>query len=165
MRAPGRRPARLDLVSAQPVSLEFLPPHLRAVPYVYARHPGATAPGDVSNGANCQLYAYAVLAHFGLHVPPMHSSGLWADRDATQVVRDPQPMDLLLFDGGRKPDLEEGYAAHIAVHVGPDQVLHLCQEVGVPIVWSYADFAARPRYSRLLGAKRVKGAPTGGNAA
>lgn len=136
--------------------LGFLPPHLRGVPYVYARHPGATAPGDVAAGANCQVYAYAVLAHFGRHVPPLHSSELWADRAATELTDVAAPLDLLLFDGGPRPGVEEGYAAHVGVHLGPDRVLHLCREVGVPVVWTYADFAARPRYARLLGIKRVK---------
>jgi hypothetical protein len=140
-------------------SLAFLPEHLRGVPYVYARHPEATEAGDVSGGANCQLYAYAVLAHFGRYVPPLHSSGLWAEHEAVETVAEAAPLDLLLFDSGPKPGLEEGYAAHIGVHVGPDRVLHLCQEVGVPVVWRYADFAARPRYARLLGAKRARGVP------
>lgn len=152
-------------------SLEFLPEGLRGVPYVYTRHPGAVAAGDVAAGANCQLYAYAVLAHFGRHVPPLHSSGLWAEHDVMETVDEPAPLDLLLFAARPKPEtepkgesevepevepeVEAGYAAHIGVHIGPDRVLHLCREVGVPVVWSYADFAARPRYARLLGVKRA----------
>jgi hypothetical protein len=139
-------------------ALAFLPPRLRRVPYVYARHPGNTAPGDVSGGANCQLYAYAVLRHFGHHVPPVRSSDLWADHTAMRTVTDLLPLDLLLFDPGprpEKPGRAEGYAAHIAVHLGPDRILHLCQEIGLPTLWTRADFAARPRYARLLGAKRA----------
>ncbi|WP_436770838.1 cell wall hydrolase [Yinghuangia sp. YIM S09857] len=134
----------------------FLPPHLRRVPYVFARHPGATAPGDVAGGANCQVYAYAVLAHFGRHVPPLHSSDLWADRAATEIAEVAAPLDLVLFDSGGLPDAAEGYAAHVGIHVAPGRVLHLCAEVGVPVVWSYDEFAARPRYARLLGIKRVR---------
>lgn len=146
----------MDRVELPVITLESLPPHMHGVPYVYARHPLSTAPGDLAEGANCQLYAYAVLAHFGLTVPPLRSSELWADRDATSVVDEPRSLDLVFFDGGRRPDVPEGYAAHVGVHVGGDRVLHLSREVGVPAIWSYADFATRPRYARLLGAKRVR---------
>lgn len=135
---------------------DFLSPRFRSVPYVGARHPDATAPGDLSGGANCQVYAYAVLAHFGWRVPPLRSSELWADRDFTEPAAVPRVFDLILFDAGRRPDRDEGYGAHVGVHVGPDRVLHLCREVGVPAVWSYAEFTERPTYTRLLGAKRPR---------
>ncbi|MYS79471.1 cell wall hydrolase [Streptomyces sp. SID5474] len=134
----------------------MLPPRFRAVPYVYARHPQAVAAGDLTAGANCQLYAYAFLAHHGLHVPPLRSSELWADDTATVRVTEPAPLDLLLFDAGPRPDRDPGYAAHVGVHLGPDRVLHLCREVGRPAVWSYAEFAAHPGYSRLFGVKRCR---------
>ncbi|MFI1382970.1 cell wall hydrolase [Embleya sp. NPDC020886] len=135
----------------------LLPPRFRAVPYVYARHPQAAPAGDLSAGANCQLYAYAFLAHHGLRVPPLRSSDLWTDDAATvRVVGEPEPLDLVLFDGGPRPDRDPGYAAHIGVHLGPDRVLHLCREVGRPAIWSYTEFAARPHYARLLGVKRCR---------
>ncbi|MFJ8742415.1 cell wall hydrolase [Embleya sp. NPDC127516] len=138
-------------------SLSVLPARFRDVPYVYARHPQAVAPGNLAAGANCQLYAYAFLAHHGLRVPPLHSSDLWADDTATvRVVGEPEPLDLLLFDAGPRPDRDPGYAAHIGVHLGPDRVLHLCREIGRPAIWSYAQFAARPRYARLFGIKRCR---------
>ncbi|MFE7318409.1 cell wall hydrolase [Streptomyces sp. NPDC057555] len=140
---------------------------LRNVAYSAARHPGAgppecpsppgagAAPRDLTGGANCQRYAYAVLAHFGRWVPPLRSSELWADRRATGPADPPGPLDLVLFDGGPVTGRPEGYGAHVGLHLGPDRVLHLCREVGRPAVWTYADFAARPRYARFLGAKRV----------
>ncbi|UGQ12904.1 cell wall hydrolase [Yinghuangia sp. ASG 101] len=144
--------------AAGPLALPaFLPPGFRSVRYAAARHPGTTTAGDLSGGANCQVYAYAVLAHVGLRVPPLRSSELWADREATESAAVPGLFDLVLFDGGRKPGRDEGYGAHVGVHVGPDRVLHLCREVGAPAVWSYRDFAERPYYSRLLGIKRVRG--------
>ncbi|HSA53701.1 MAG TPA: cell wall hydrolase [Yinghuangia sp.] len=138
-----------------------MPPQFRSVPYVSARHPGATPPGDLSGGANCQVYAYAILAHVGLPVPPLRSSELWADRLSTELVPQPAQFDLVLFDGGARPDREEGYAAHVGLHVGTDRILHLCREIGVPAIWSYAEFAKRPHYARLLGAKRVRAASRG----
>lgn len=156
-----------------------LPRYLRNVPYSGARHPGTPSPDgpsspggppqgrprppaqdpaaavpDLSEGANCQRYAYAVLRHHGLAVPPLRSSDLWADTGATLRTERPGPLDLVLFDGGPVPGRPPGYGAHVGVHLGPDRVLHLCREVGRPAVWRYADFAARPRYARLLGFKR-----------
>ncbi|MFE1172385.1 cell wall hydrolase [Streptomyces sp. NPDC058773] len=157
------------------VAFRQLPEALRNVTYSGARHPGATtpecpshtaggpagrpAPGpfdDLDRGANCQRYAYAVLRHFGLLIPPLRSAELWADTRATHRVDRPQPLDLVLFDGGPAAGRPPGYGAHVGVHLGPDEVLHLCREAGRPVVWRYADFAARPRYGRFLGTKRVK---------
>lgn len=112
---------------------------------------------DLAGGANCQRYAYAVLRHFGLGVPPLRSAELWADTRATRRAGRPRPLDLVLFDAGPNGDRPEGYGAHVGVHLGPDAVLHLCREVGRPAVWCYADFAARTRYARFLGIKRVRG--------
>lgn len=159
------------------VALSRLPEALRKVTYSGARHPGAGTPecpshaphgtagaagppvpdtfADLAGGANCQRYAYAVLRHFGLLVPPLRSAELWADDRATRRAGRPRPLDLVLFDGGPAAGRPPGYGAHVGVHLGPDQVLHLCREAGRPVVWRYADFAARPRYRRFLGAKRV----------
>ncbi|MFH8590925.1 cell wall hydrolase [Streptomyces rimosus] len=147
-----------------PDPLSRLPAALRDVPYAGARHPGAAPlpgrhPYDVTAGANCQLYAYAVLRHFGRTVPPLRSAELWADTAATERAAPPRPLDLVLFDAGEVPRRPAGYGAHVGVHLGPDQVLHLCKEAGRPAVWSYADFAERARYARFLGAKRVRQAP------
>ncbi|MFG2888735.1 cell wall hydrolase [Streptomyces sp. NPDC048248] len=157
--------------SPGPDVLRRLPEALRGVAYSAARHPVAGAPdcpsataagagagpAGLAEGANCQLYAYAVLGHFGLVVPALRSSELWADDRATRRVERLRPLDLVLFDAGPAEDRPAGYGAHVGVHVGGDAVLHLCREVGRPAVWSYADFAARPRYARFLGAKRVVG--------
>ncbi|MFK0259871.1 cell wall hydrolase [Streptomyces angustmyceticus] len=162
------------------VALRSLPEALRKVTYSGARHPGAPTPecpscvpdgaadasgstapdtfADLAGGANCQRYAYAVLRHFGLLIPPLRSAELWADDRATRRAARPQPLDLVLFDAGPAEGRPPGYGAHVGVHLGPDQVLHLCREIGRPAVWRYADFAARPRYRRFLGAKRAVGA-------
>ncbi|MEU5211163.1 cell wall hydrolase [Streptomyces sp. NPDC020742] len=163
-----------------PIALGQLPAALRKVTYSGARHPGAGTPecpsygldgdagaasgaapdasgpfADLVGGANCQRYAYAVLRHFGLRVPPLRSAELWADDRASARADRPRPLDLALFDGGPVAGRPEGYGAHVGVHLGPDRVLHLCREVGRPVVWRYRDFAARPRYARLLGFKRA----------
>ncbi|WP_431676831.1 hydrolase [Kitasatospora sp. KL5] len=148
MTAPDARPA-----TGPDTLLSRLPPALLAVPYVGARHPLSRAvaerPGP-EHGANCQLYAYAVLAHFGLRAPALRSSDLWEDTGSTLRVAEPAPLDLLLFNAGPDP-----YGAHVGVCAGEGAVLHLCAEVGRPAVWSLAEFAARERYRVLIGAKRV----------
>jgi hypothetical protein len=152
-RHPGPVPDDTPARPAGATGLE-LPPHLRRARYAAGRFPGAPGPENVAEGANCQRYAYAVLRWFGFAVPPLRSAELWEDTEATLRVAAPRPLDLVLFDHGEAPRRPEGYGAHVGVHLGPGQVLHLCAEVGQPAVWSYRDFAERPRYARFLGAKR-----------
>lgn len=133
--------------------LARLPAEFWEVPYVPARFPGAEAiaerPG-IEHGANCQYYAYEVLRHFGLDPPPLRSSELWADTIATVRVSEPECLDLVLFNA-----TGDAWGAHVGVHVADDQVLHLCVEIGHPIVWPYEAFQTRTRYRTLIGAKRV----------
>ncbi|MDI3403712.1 hydrolase [Streptomyces cavernicola] len=133
--------------------LARLPERFWSVPYKGSRFPGAAdvlARPALRFGANCQLFAYAVLGHFGIGVPPLRSSELWHDTAATVHVPAPGPLDLVLFNGDDDP-----YGAHVGVWAGGDAVLHLCTEAGRPAVWTRAEFARRARYRVLLGAKRV----------
>ncbi|QLH24793.1 hydrolase [Streptomyces sp. Rer75] len=130
-----------------------LPDRFWSVPYVGARFPGSPAVAerpDLAEGANCQLFAYAVLRHHGLEPPALRSGELWADSATTTRVTAPRPLDLLLFNA-----TDDAYGAHVGVWAGPDQVLHLCAEAGLPAVWPLSAFAARPRYRTLIGVKRV----------
>jgi hypothetical protein len=43
--------------------------------------------------------------------------------------------------------------------MAPGEILHLCHEIGVPVIWPPAMFAARPRYATLIGLKRVTARP------
>ncbi|MFI8510235.1 hydrolase [Streptomyces sp. NPDC085460] len=132
-----------------------LPAEFLSVRYDGSRFPGAASvaarPG-LGPGANCQLYAYEVLRHFGLNPPDLRSSELWDDTERT--VRVPvdglRPLDLLLFNS-----VDRAYGAHVGVWAGEGEILHLCAEAGRPVVWRPEDFAARERYGVLLGAKRV----------
>ena len=130
--------------------LDRLPAAFRFVRYDGARIPDGSH--DLSAGANCQLYAYAVLAQFGLRVPPLRSSELWADMEATRRVTDFEPFDLLLFSPDGEP-----FGAHVAVCAGEGQALHLCKSVGQPVIWSLDHFADRPEYRVLIGGKRLSG--------
>ena len=132
---------------------ETLPDDFWSVTYVGARFPGApdvlARPG-LEFGANCQVFAYAVLRHFGLRPPELRSSDLWADTAATVAVDAPQALDLLLFNASAG-----AYGAHLGVFLGEDRILHLCAEAGRPAVWTMDDFRSRPRYRTLVGIKRV----------
>ncbi|MFI0776924.1 hydrolase [Streptomyces sp. NPDC021212] len=135
-----------------------LPDRFWSVPYVGVRFPGSPAVAerpDLAEGANCQLFVYAVLRHFGLEPPPLRSSDLWADTAATTRVATghaapARPLDLLLFNA-----TDDAYGAHVGVWASPDRVLHLCAEAGSPAVWPLDAFADRPRYRTLIGVKRV----------
>ena len=133
--------------------LSRLPAAFWTVPYARSRFPGSAAVADrpgLAEGANCQLFAYGVLGHFGLAPPALRSSDLWDDTEATVRVPVARPLDLLFFNA-----TDDAYGAHIGVWTGDDEVLHLCAEVGRPAVWGLADFAARNRYRVLIGVKRL----------
>lgn len=122
------------------------------MPYAGRAYPGAPAPGPIEHGANCQRYAYAVLELFGVRLPPLRSSDLWADAEHTDRVAGPsRPLDLWLFNRSADP-----YGAHVGVWLAEGQVLHLCGAVGYPAVWSPEDFTGEPRYRTLVGAKRPR---------
>jgi hypothetical protein len=126
-----------------------LPAEFLTVPYRSERFPGAPGVTGVADGANCQLYAYAVLAHFGRYVPPLRSSELWTDERLQTVAGDARELDLILYS--ERPD---PYGAHVGVIVGDDAVLHLCAEIGRPVVWTERQFAERDRYRVRIGIRR-----------
>jgi cell wall-associated NlpC family hydrolase len=127
---------------------DTLPPRFRTVGYAGAQVPDGSH--DLSHGANCQRYAYAVLAHFGIELPPWRSSELWADVMLTERVTEFQPLDLLLYN-----PTDEPYGAHVAIYAGAGQALHLAKSVGHPVIWSLAEFAEQPQYRVLIGGKRT----------
>jgi hypothetical protein len=92
--------------------------------------PGSDTPPSWLDGANCQRFAYGVLGLFGFELPPFRSSELWTDTTATVAVDDPRPLDLGLVNATDDP-----YGAHVVVSLGDDLVLHLCEEIGHPLVW------------------------------
>ncbi|MFF2993663.1 hydrolase [Streptomyces sp. NPDC057950] len=135
-----------------------LPERIWSTPYVSRRFPGswsvAERPG-LADGANCQYFAYEVLRHFGPRLPAWRSSDLWDDTVLTERVRESRPLDLALFSSG-----DQAWGAHVGIVVGEGRVLHLCAEVGRPVIWTLLEFATRERYRTLLGFKRPR--PGGG---
>jgi cell wall-associated NlpC family hydrolase len=131
--------------------LGSLPASFLEVPFSERMIPGRDPELGLTAGSNCQRYAYAVLQHFGLSVPDFRSSELWTDEAFVTTVPDPAPLDLVLY--AATPD---EWGAHVGVYLGANAVLHLCKEIGVPVVWDFEDFAARERYRWLIGFKRVR---------
>jgi hypothetical protein len=125
-----------------------LPAWVLDAPYSASAHPGAPDAPPIGDGANCQRYAYAVVALFGRSVPPVRSSELWTWPAQHPGRADALPLDLALVNG-----TEDAWGAHVAV-VTRTALLHLCSEVGRPAVWTWQDFARRPRYAHLVGLVR-----------
>jgi hypothetical protein len=129
-----------------------VPPEFRSIPYDGDRHPGAVE-FDFSQGANCQLWAYALLKHFGLDVPPFRSSELWEDAEFSEAVQRWEPLDLLLFN-----ETESAWGAHVVVYLGDDVVAHLSRQRGLPAVCTIEELLRTPNCRVLVGAKRIKAA-------
>jgi hypothetical protein len=128
----------------------LLPDHFWNVSYNGRRLPGAPGNAELTGGANCQTFAYAVLRHFGRSIPELRSSELWHDREHTFVVTAWEPLDLILFNRSH-----EAFGAHVGVFIG-DRILHLCKSKGRPALWDISQFAERREYRVLIGAKRAR---------
>jgi cell wall-associated NlpC family hydrolase len=126
-----------------------LPEPFWTVAYNGANVP-SEAPYELTGGANCQVFAYAILQHFRIAMPPLRSSELWSDTTFTRRVDAYRPLDLLLFNR-----TEEAWGAHVALFVGDGKAVHLCASEGRPVIWTIEDFALRAEYALLLGGKRV----------
>ena len=128
-----------------------IPRHFLSIPYNAEIYPGIPHPADLATGANCQVFAYAILAHFGIAFPPLRSSELWSDTQHTSLVSDLEPLDLLLF-----APTHDAYGAHVALHVGEGHAIHLSRAVGKPAIWPLDTFATHEKYRVFVGAKRPK---------
>ena len=131
------------------MAVPFIPDHFWSVAYAGACIPDGSH--DLSAGANCQTFAFALLAANGLDLPPFRSSDLWADDIFTLTVRDLRPLDLLLFHN--RPD---AWGAHVAIHLTEGRAIHLAKFEGKPEIWPLDRFGQDPRYWCFIGAKRVR---------
>jgi lipoprotein Spr len=128
-----------------------IPERFRRVPYNGRRHPGRAGARGLSDGANCQHYAYQYLRYHGYEVPNLRSSDLWADSKHSTVAGRLRRFDVVLFN--REPS---AWGAHVGVYLGNSRVLHLCKAVGHPEVRTLAQFASDPAYKIRIGAKRFR---------
>jgi hypothetical protein len=121
-----------------------IPERFWQVRYDQAHDPNSPELHPMAQGANCQNFAYELLRHFGRDLPHFRSSNLWEDTEYTAIVKDPQAFDLLLFNR-----TEAAWGAHVALHVGDGQAIHLSKKVGSPVVWPLARFSRAARIRRL----------------
>lgn len=106
--------------------------------------------GDFSLGANCQVFAYALLKHFGLSVPNFRSSELWDDVTWTRSTTLFCPLDLMLYNQN-----SDAFGAHVGVFVGEGEVFHLSLGNGTPKFELHSDLLKQDKYRCFIGAKRV----------
>jgi cell wall-associated NlpC family hydrolase len=129
-----------------------IPARFFEVPYDGSCIPDESRAVRLKDGANCQVFAYELLRHFGLRPPLLRSSELWSDAASTEVVAgELEPLDLLLFNS-----TPEAYGAHVAVYVGDGRAIHLSRRVGRPAVCTIEELMATPEHRCLIGAKRVR---------
>lgn len=127
-----------------------VPPAFFEVSYVAKRIPGSNDQDDLSLGANCQLFAYSLLRHFGKSIPPFRSSELFEDNTYTHQVQNFEPLDLMLYHHKK-----EAYGAHIGLYLGAGKVIHLAKALGKPEVRQHIDFNQLERCRYFIGAKRL----------
>lgn len=132
------------------IDITFLPETFRQVHYAGKRIPGVENEDDLTLGANCQVYAYALLRHHGLHMPPFRSSELWTDTEYTQVVTEFQPLDIMLYN-----KTNAAYGAHVGLYLGDGWILHLSKEIGQPAIQTHQALLLNERYAFFIGAKRI----------
>ena len=127
-----------------------IPKRFLAVKYNGDRFPGVPCASDLTGGANCQVFAYELLRHFGKTIPDFRSSELWEDESFTHEVTSFEPLDLLLYNKE-----QQAWGAHIGVFIGDDSIIHLSKRIGLPAIWKHKDFATQQQYKYFIGAKRV----------
>jgi murein DD-endopeptidase / murein LD-carboxypeptidase len=128
-----------------------VPKRFLAISYNGDHYPGAPGVNGLIEGANCQLYAYEILRHFGLQIPDFRSSNLWEDTQYTDIVSDLGPLDIVLFNRTKKV-----WGAHVGLCISSDEIIHLSKQVGRPAIWGMAEFQMRPEYQTFIGAKRIR---------
>jgi hypothetical protein len=128
-----------------------IPVRMFGVIYDSSMYPKNSRPNVLKKKANCQLFVYAVLGHFGYKIPGFRSSELWSDNVYTKKVEKPKMLDILLFN-----KTKSAYGAHLGLCLGNDRVIHLSKKIGYPTIWSFAEFEKHSQYKVLVGIKRLR---------
>jgi len=128
-----------------------IPRYFFEISYNEACYPGSTDTNGLTNGANCQWFAYELLRYFGLEIPNFRSSELWEDVYHTYKVENFEPLDLLLWNSSKDP-----WGAHVGVYIEEQQAIHLSRKVGRPVIWPLSRFIEQKNYRFFIGAKRVR---------
>jgi len=127
-----------------------IPEEFYNVEYASARVPGVENQSDLSLGANCQVFAYALLEENGLHVPNDRSSELWSDTSYSEAVTEFEALDLMLYNS-----TSDAYGAHVAVYIGEGRIIHLSLQNGRPEITTHICMLSIEKYKCFIGAKRV----------
>mgnify|MGYP000315444279 CR=1 FL=1 len=128
----------------------IIPKAFYNVKYKTERFPGVENQSDLTFGANCQLFAYALLKENGLQVPNDRSSELWSDTRYSKVVTDFEPLDLMLYSPNG-----DAYGAHVGVYIGDGRVIHLSYANGKPEILPHIELLNNEKYRCFVGAKRI----------
>ena len=127
-----------------------IPASFYDVEYRSDRIPGIDNQSDLKLGANCQVFAYALLKENGRYVPNDRSSELWSDRSYSEVVSEFEPLDLMLYNSSN-----DAYGAHVGVYVGEGKIIHLALRNGKSKIELHGDMLKKDRYQCFIGAKRI----------
>lgn len=127
-----------------------IPNYFFEIPYKGSCYPGAPQLGDFKDGANCQVFVYQLLAHFGYPLlPDFRSSDLWEDSIYTSPTTAIQAFDILFWN-----KTSTAWGAHIGLALDANQVIHLSRENGSAVIWPLERFLEKTPYKFFLGAKR-----------
>lgn len=121
------------------------------IKYNESNNPSYRKKDILKNGANCQLFAYMFLHHFGFPFLTFRSSDLWFDQVYTRKVKKMKIFDLVLFN-----KTNDSYGAHVGVYIGGNKIFHLSKQIGYPIVWDTAEFKKYDKYKIVIGIKRLR---------
>ena len=127
-----------------------VPKSFMDVSYESSRIPGVENQADLTLGANCQVYIYALLNHFGKNIPNFRSSELWDDIVFTKKVSDFHALDIMMYN-----DSVNAYGAHVGLYLGDQRVVHLSKDNGIPKVELHDELIKQRKYSVFIGAKRI----------
>lgn len=127
-----------------------IPDYFFEVKYNGSHYPGAEATNGLEGGANCQVFAYEILSHFGIQIPDFRSSELWEDTDFTKKVVGLEPLDILLWNKEK-----EAWGAHVGLYLGDNLAIHLSKSNEYPVIWTLEKFLEQDLYQVFIGAKRV----------
>ena len=127
-----------------------IPPYYFKIPYKDACYPGSEALGDFKDGANCQVFVYELLVHFGYpNMPDFRSSELWEDEIHSQKVNHVEAYDILFWN-----KTATAWGAHVGLALDASHIIHLSHENGFAEIWPIEKFETKPNYAHFIGSKR-----------
>lgn len=127
-----------------------IPNYFFDVPYKGSCYPGSPTLGDFRVGANCQVFVYQLLAHFGYPMlPDFRSSELWADQIHTSPTTSVEIFDILFWNTTDNP-----WGAHLGMAINQRQAIHLSRANNKAVIWPLERFWEVPNYTVFLGGKR-----------